>query len=263
VTIEPYCYFDRTPVRDFATLLHSYSRDEFESDHRSTVPLLALVKDKQNTLREILTACQVPTPVAFHFEFKVGHQSKGRGKPSHTDLMAISDSVCIAIEAKWTEPPYENIASWLSKGGANRKEVLKGWLDLLSSGGVPLSSDEVADCEYQMLHRAASACATASSYADERRPMLAYFKFSSPNMPPSAAPAEYYKTALALLYKRLLRSTDFHFFLVEIRMAPSKQFGLIANLPKASPTTGILVRNALQETPLFNFLSFRVEQIGT
>jgi hypothetical protein len=261
MSIEPNFYFDRTPVRDFTALLHSYSRDEFDSPHRSTVPLLALVKDKRNTLREILAACQASMPVDFRFEFKVG-QSKGQGKPSHTDLMVICEPACIAIEAKWTEPPYESVASWLSKGGDNREEVLKGWLDLLSSRDAPLSSDEVADCEYQMLHRAASACATASSYAAKKRPMLAYFKFTSPNMPPSAARAEYYKTALALLHKRLLRS-DFQFLLVEIQMAPSKQFGLIANLPKGSPETGSSVRNALQETPLFNFLSFRVEQIGT
>jgi hypothetical protein len=63
-----------------------------------------------------------------------------------------------------------------------------------------------------------------------------------------------------MLHKRLLRS-DFQFFLVEIQLAPSKQFGPIANLPKASPATGIAVRNALQETPLFNFLNFKVEQI--
>ncbi len=262
MTIEPNFYFDRTPVRDFAALLHSYSRDEFDSPYRSTVPLLALVKDKRNTLREILTACHASMPVDFHFEFKVG-QSKARGKPSHTDLMVISEPVCIAIEAKWTEPPYESVASWLSKGGDNREEVLKGWLDLLSSGDAPLSSDEVADCEYQMLHRAASACAAASSYATKKRPMLTYFKFTSPNMPPSAAPREYYRTALTLLHGRLLRSIDFRFFLVEIQMAPSEQFGLVAKLPKASPATGISVRSALQETPLFNFLSCGVEQIGT
>jgi hypothetical protein len=40
------------------------------------VPLLALVKDKPNTLREILTACQASMPIDFNFEFKVG-QSKG------------------------------------------------------------------------------------------------------------------------------------------------------------------------------------------
>jgi hypothetical protein len=135
---------------------------------------------------KILTACQAATPVDLHFEFKVDHQSRGRGKPSHTDLMAISDTVCVAIEAKWTEPPYENIASWLSKGGDNfnREEVLKGWLALMSLERSPLSSNEVADCEYQMLHRAASACGTAS--AAKKGPILAYFKFTSPSMPPSA-----------------------------------------------------------------------------
>src|ERR1700730_11915089 len=191
MTIEPNFYFNRAAMPDFAALVNSYNRDEFDSPHRSTVPLLALVKDKR-MLREILTACNATMPVDFHFEFKVG-QSKGRGKPSHTDLMAISEPVCIAIEAKWTEPPYESVASWLSKGGDNREEVLNGWLDLLSS-----ERTEVADCEYQMLHRAASACATASSYAAKKRPMLAYFKFTSPNMPPSAARAEYYKAGLAL-----------------------------------------------------------------
>jgi hypothetical protein len=117
------------------------------------VPLLALVRDTQDTLREILAACQAPMPVDFHFEFKVGHRSKGRGKPSHTDLMAISDTACMAIEAKWTEPPYESVASWLLKGTdkTNRKDVLQGWLALLSHGGMPVSYDELADCEYQML----------------------------------------------------------------------------------------------------------------
>jgi hypothetical protein len=261
MTVEPNFHFDRTSVQDFSALLHLYSCDEFESPHRSTVPLLALVKDKRNMLHEILSACQASAPVDFHFEFTVG-QTKGRGKPSHTDLMVISEPVCIAIEAKWTEPPYESVASWLSKGGENRKNVLGGWLDLLSSGSTPLSPDEVADCEYQMLHRAASACATASSYVAEKRPMLAYFKFTSPNMPPSAAWAEYYRTSLALLRKRLRRSIDFRFFLVEIQISQSDQFELIARLPKASPETGISVRNALQESQLFNFLSFKVEQIG-
>jgi hypothetical protein len=264
MTMEPNFYFNRTLVRDFAALLHSYNRDEFDSPRRSTVPLLALVRDKQNTLHKILTACQAPMPVDFHFEFKVEHQSKGRGKPSQTDLMAICDTVCIAIEAKWTEPPYESVASWLTKGAdkSNRKEVLKGWLTLLSPEGTPLSSDEVADCEYQMLHRAASACAAASSFSAKKRPMLTYFKFTSPDVPNSAASREYYRAALALLHERILRSMDFRFFLVEIQMAPSEQFGLIANLPKAAPTTGISVRGALQEAPLFNFLSCKVEQIG-
>src|SRR4051794_24404723 len=181
---EPSLYFDRQPARDFPALLDLYSRDEFQSPYRSTVPLMALVKEK-DTLHNVLTSCQGLMPLDFHFEFKVDHQSQGRGKPSHTDLMAISADACIAIEAKWTEPPYESVTSWLSKGTDNREKVLKGWLSILSLNGAPVSADDVRDCEYQMLHRAASACATASPFG--KRPMLAYFKFSSPEMPFSAA----------------------------------------------------------------------------
>jgi hypothetical protein len=258
---EPNLYFDRKLVPNFPALLHLYDRDEFDSPHRSTVPLMALVKDK-NTLHKILADCQASMPVDFHFEFKVDHRSEGRGKPSHTDLMVVSDTACIAIESKWTEPTYENIASWLSKGTDNREKVLKGWLALLSPQSMPPSSAEIADCEYQMVHRAASACATASSFVLKKRPMLAYFKFISRDMPLSAASTEYYRTALALLHSRL-RLTDFPTFLVEIQMAPTEQFGPIANLPKATPTTGNSVRSALQQTSLFNFLSYKVEQIVT
>ena len=257
---EPNLYFDRNPVPDFSALLHLYNRDEFDSPYVSTVPLLALVKDKRNTLHKILTDCQASMPLDFHFEFKVDHQSEGRRTPSHTDLMVISESVCIAIESKWTERHYEKITTWLSKGrSSNREKVLSGWLALLSPES---KTDEVADCEYQMLHRAASACATASSSASKKRPMLAYFKFTSPDTPSSAVSMKYYRTALGLLHKRLHRM-DLPTVLVEIQMAPSKQFGLIANLPRATPTTRNSVRSALQETSLFDFLNYKVEWIVT
>ena len=73
---------------------------------------------------------------------------------------------------------------------------------------------------------------------------------------------KYYRTALALLHKRLHRM-DLPTVLVEIQMAPSKQFGLIANLPRATPTTRNSVRGALQETSLFDFLNYKVEWIVT
>jgi hypothetical protein len=46
-------------------------------------------------------------------------------------------------------------------------------------------------------------------------------------------------------------------------MLGTEHFGLIENLPKANPTTGISVRSALQETQLFTFMNCLVEQIGT
>ncbi|MGY2987989.1 DUF6946 family protein [Bradyrhizobium sp. USDA 4508] len=189
MTSDAGLYFDRTPVHDLAALLHSYNVDEFNSPYRSTVPLLALVKDERNTFRKVLSACRVSMPVDLHFEFKVDHQSKGRGAPSHTDLMAISEDVCIAIESKWTEPSYDTVGTWLSKGGdlPNREKVPKGWLALMRLECAPQSFEEIADCEYQMLHRAASAYAAAASFATKKCPMLAYLKFTSPETPVSAA----------------------------------------------------------------------------
>lgn len=71
--------------------------------------------------------------------------------------MLISGEVCVAIEAKFTEPKYETVAQWLVKGKdiENRKKVLKGWLDLLSP---ELKETDVAELPYQLIHRAASTC---------------------------------------------------------------------------------------------------------
>jgi hypothetical protein len=90
-------FFNQTPVHDLAALLHSYDVGEFHSPLRSTVPLLALMRDERNALRKVLSTCEVPMPTDLHFEFKVDHLSEGRGKASHTDVMGISGNVCIAI----------------------------------------------------------------------------------------------------------------------------------------------------------------------
>ena len=63
-----------------------------------------------------------------HFEHEVPVQ-RGRRKSSFTDLMIFGDDVAVAIEAKFTEPRYESVGTWL--GGAptaNRVDVVEGWL---------------------------------------------------------------------------------------------------------------------------------------
>jgi hypothetical protein len=87
------------------------------------------------------------------------------------------DTYCLAVEAKWTEPPYETVQDWLKKDKSksdpsNREEVLSGWLGLLTPDVIASS---FFNCEYQMIHRAASARAAAANTA--KRPSLAYFKF--------------------------------------------------------------------------------------
>ena len=73
--------------------------------------------------------------------------------------MAISlPELAIAIEAKWTEPRYQIVGKWL-RDSANRKEVLRGWCELLEQRGAnPILEGDLRGLPYQMVHRAASAC---------------------------------------------------------------------------------------------------------
>ncbi|MBI3628033.1 MAG: hypothetical protein HY217_00305 [Candidatus Rokubacteria bacterium] len=78
--------------------------------------------------------------------------------------MIIAPSVVIAIEAKYTEPPYENVDHWRHRPrDPNRCAVLRGWLDMLEMGtSVHLPIDAVLQLPYQLIHRAASACCPAA-----------------------------------------------------------------------------------------------------
>jgi hypothetical protein len=107
---EKKVYFDNEPVPDFSTLVQLYRDREFKSPYRSTVPLLSLFRDGQRILQEILAKCLMDPP-NFHIEFTVA-PPRGRGKAPHTDLMVNSESRCLAIEAKWTEPTYPTVSKW-------------------------------------------------------------------------------------------------------------------------------------------------------
>ncbi len=145
-------------ISSYDKLLDSYQNNEFNSPKRSTVPLLAYWRTPDQRAREFSKALgfELSRSVRLDFEYKVPVQC-GRGKASHTDLMLISGDVCVAIEAKFTDPRYECVAEWLAKGSniKNRMKVLQGWLGLLSSD---LKQKDVAELPYQLVHRAASAC---------------------------------------------------------------------------------------------------------
>jgi hypothetical protein len=278
MSLRPNIYFDRKSTADFISLFSEYDSKEFESPTRSTIPLISLVRDARDMFCSILADCDVPMASDLHFEFTV-RPPIGRGTPSHTDLMVFSASNCLAIEAKWTEPPYESVAVWLSKKAkhdqeekrnreeekSNREKVLSGWIELLNCHGSSLAFEDVIDYEYQMLHRAASACYASNTTG--KRPTLAYFKFfpsvgfASNGFRP--ATLDYYRDALELLWKRLGNPTEFPFFVVEIQITPTDKFGSIKELRKGNPSTGPRVRNALQEFQLFEFARCRVNRIGT
>ena len=161
-------------LADHASLLDHYARSEFDSPTRSTIPLLAFWRSPEHRIEELTAALALPVPrrVRLDFEHLVS-PPRGKGKESHTDLMALSPEHAIAIEAKWTEPRYRTVRSWLGKS-ANRKEVLHGWCDLLGRrGGDPIPQEGLHELPYQMVHRAASAC-----HADDAsRSCLVYMVF--------------------------------------------------------------------------------------
>lgn len=149
-------------VRSFEELVRSYPLKEFDSPFRSTVPLLSLWRDPGQCIVGLCQAIQISPPSHFlaSFEHQV-HPPKGLGKASHTDLMLVWDSTAIAIEAKYTEPPYEKVRQWLGAGSSNKNLVLEGWLELISRAiKNDLQPKDVLDLPYQLVHRCASACHT-------------------------------------------------------------------------------------------------------
>jgi hypothetical protein len=93
------------------------------------------------------------------FEYAVTARG-GRGKSSFTDVMLIGPAAAVAIEAKYTEPPYETVRRWLRyPAEPNREAVLDGWLELITTAcGIRLTVEQVLNVPYQLVHRCASVC---------------------------------------------------------------------------------------------------------
>lgn len=238
-------FYDDTPVRDAAELASSYPETQFNSRTRSTVPLLALVKDRPDLLRDLLATCGLEPDAALHFEYQV-QSPRGRGKASHTDLMVIGKTGCMAIEAKWTEPASETVAAWLGSETENRREVLNGWLDLIgkAAGRTP-AIDEAKAVTYQTVHRAASACHVGPA------PQLAYLQFVSDAT--SAAALLEKRRADLLLLRSILGNGPFPVLrLIEVAIAPTAAFQALEPLGRGAPAAPA-IQKGLVEQSLFRF----------
>jgi hypothetical protein len=100
-----------------------------------------------------------PTDTELHFEYEVPVQA-GRGKSSYTDLMILGNDIALAIEAKFTEPRYESVATWLGRAKSpNRADVVDGWIRAIETvTQASIARDAVRELPYQLIHRTASAC---------------------------------------------------------------------------------------------------------
>ena len=151
------------PLESVEALVAGLPDDALASPWRSTVPLIEYWR-QQSSLEALWKSLDVPAPSSAVLAFEHPTPVRaGTGKASFTDLMIISDSLAVAVEAKFTEPRYETVAEWLGPAPTdNRVKVLRGWLQYIHEAtGRELSFDEVRRLPYQVVHRTASVCAIA------------------------------------------------------------------------------------------------------
>jgi hypothetical protein len=247
---------DTKPMSSPADLITAFSDGALASPFRSTVPLLALAKDAWTTFVKVLTLCNVVGDVSVAFECKVP-SPRGQGLPSQTDAMVLFDQAALAIEAKWTEPRYETVATRLTRkdsNGADSEEFVSGWLELLQPHATtPLRLQDFANCVYQVVHRAASACGLG------RAPSLAYLHFTPAT---KGATSAQYLSDLSQVHALLGKPRDFPFFLIDVPIQHTRAFHAIEHLKKGVAETGQAVRSALLASELFEFGEPHVHQIG-
>jgi len=265
MSTSDYC-FDTERVPDFAALCERFKGKTLRSPYRSTVPLLSLVEHSAHQWHALLKSWGAPADATIHFEYCVPSAKPG-SNPSQTDVMLTSDFTVWAVEAKWTESRYETVAKRLTKQpryktiaeGLSRREAdlvdakvtVKGWLQHLNRFAThSLQLEDVSDVVYQVLHRAASACAVATEHG--RVPHLIYLHFHPSPLKSSATTKQYFSD-LGDLHVLLGSPTDLKFAVVEVPIQPTKAFESIKDLDKSLPATSERVTEALRQGGLFIF----------
>jgi ribA/ribD-fused uncharacterized protein len=260
--------YDRTVMPDWPTLLGTFPADQFASPFRSTVPLLDMIRHHSERLADLVRSCTV-SPQAYHLEYCVS--GVAGGNPSQTDLMAIGSDGAVAVEAKWTEPRYETVATRLKRRVSMdesdnseaamvadrlvQERAVSAWIEILNRHAAkPLSLAAVDGVVYQVLHRAASACSVGAE------PRLLYLHFHASGQV-GGATTEDYRADLEQLYAAMGRPPHVRFYVAEQSIAALEPFTAIASLPKRHAATVAAVKAALLGPSLFNFGKCDVELV--
>jgi hypothetical protein len=232
-------------VDSFHDLVKQLGPDAFASPRRSTVPLVDYWRVPEPCLRDLWERLGVPPSdrSALNFEHEVPVQ-RGRGKSSYTDLMILGDDIAVAIEAKFTEPRYESVGTWLSRASTtNRRDVVEGWLRAIESvTGASIGRDAIAGVPYQLIHRTASACCVGRG-----KRIIVYQVFGD-------APAHYYAEDLGRLATAIAGGNRITFVVVGCAFRRTDTYArLEARWDVGERGLGDDVRNALLAGPLFEF----------
>jgi hypothetical protein len=232
-------------VPDFEQLVKLLPSYAVATPVRSTVPLVDFWRTPKARLTQLSAAIGVALapPIDLCFEYPVRVQ-RGRGKASFTDLMIVSSSAVVGIEAKFTEPRPEIVGDWLGDPPQVRRgKVLDGWLDLIrNASGTSLRAAHVKDLPYQLIHRTASVCSVS-------RPIRAvvYQVFGN-------ALLDFYVDNLSKLWERLGRTPalGFHVLGCPLNSLPSHE-NLVKLWKQRYRYIGPAIRDALLTGPLFSF----------
>jgi hypothetical protein len=232
-------------VSSFAEVVKQFGPDALASPKRSTVPLLDYWRVPDSRLHDMATRFGLPSSDRFelHFEYEVPVQ-RGRGKPSYTDLMILGDDVAVAIEAKFTEPRYESVGTWLGpEQTANRADVLDGWIRAIEAvTEAPVDREIVRELPYQLIHRTASVCCVS-----RRKRVVAYQVFGD-------SPGPYYAQDLGRLASAMAAQDQVSFFIVRSPFHPTTAYAqLVARWDAGERGIGADVRDALIAGPLLEF----------
>lgn len=245
IQVEPTLQWEAAGASRFHDLVHAVPNPSLSTPTRSVVPLLAFFREPRHGLAILERSIQFSVSGIPHFTFESALAApEGRGKASYTDLMIRGSDATIAIEAKYTEPRYETVAKWLGpEPTANRAAVLNGWLSIMrKSGNSAISLEDVRELPYQLIHRAASACAPEVRYR-----ALVYLVFGSD-------PHACYVEDVQGLMRLLAPAGDLRAFVVNVSVTWSAAFSSLKKRwetgeRELSPE----VRQALLSRPLFTF----------
>jgi hypothetical protein len=266
----PRIYYNKTPIDSVDSLLSNFKGKALRSPMRSTVPLLNMALHAESHLASVVGRCGAEPESELRFEYEASSGS-GSSRPSQTDLMVLGDSRAVAVEAKWTESPYESVARRLLRRTKLRKEdptaealaldrehqeaEVRAWLAILQPLAFEsLTTARMAGIVYQMIHRAASAVATGLS------PSLVYLHFDDAETQFGAS-SKIYKADLARLYQRLGRPASFRFYLATQPIERTAIFQTIEGLSRTLSSTSAAVCEAIKAGPLFIYGEADIEQI--
>ncbi len=196
-----------------------------------------------------------------YFEYRVASPKPG-GNPSQTDALVLFSVQGLGCKAKWTEPRYETVARRLSKpeaDGADPRVTLNGWLQHLQRFATRhLDIEDFADVVYQVLHRAASACAVATE--QQSQPQLIYLHFH-PSPLGNSATTDRYLSDVTNLHSLLGNPDGLTFAVVELPLHPTPAFEAIKDLDKRLPSTSARVSEALCRGALFTFNTPTIKRV--